>query len=632
MIEIGSTLDGVYTIKKSIGSGGTGEIYLAYHHRLQKDVVIKMIKSNFVENDSFNVRAEVDILKSLRHQYIPQVYDFYQEDSRIYTVMDYIDGYTLDDYVKNNWIMDEDTVAKWFMQLCEVLDYIHSRRPAIIHSDIKPLNIMIGNDGNAYLIDFNISFCEDVADIQGVSMQYASHEQIVRAMAIQSHMQIDSVRVDTRSDLYSLAASFYYLVTGKEPYDGIADIEPAGSYMLPYGKGLIRVIDKGMQQDPARRYQTAGKMLKELKKRNHYTTSYRVMWVGIVSIILISSIMVGVICGSLYKENQKKIAIECINECAILEDYYSALEYEDVIDYELNKNIIDKYKNYFNQNEDQLAYVYNLLGNSYYNLNDYGEAVNYFEKALEYAKAVSYYGDYAVALAKDGNTAKAAYVLDEAEKHGLMDDCLDEVKAEIYMAEHDYKGAEEIFLSIIKSGDEIVRYRTVLAISQIYKEQERYEELNTILENVVFSYKYRDIIYKLRAEVYMLTANSENREKIRKQYYENVIAMYESVGNKNIFTVSDEVNIAVAKESIGDIAGAQELVNHIIKTYPDNYLGYLYRSYIVAHANSGRRVSENIIIEIQNDYDKAKELYHRAGYNMYDADITSIGNLIEGLR
>ena len=90
MMEQGTVLDNTYKVIRAIGSGGGGEIYLAEHLRLEKPVVIKKIKDNMqgvIEN-----RGEADILKNLSHPYLPQVYDFFIENNRVYTVMEYIEG------------------------------------------------------------------------------------------------------------------------------------------------------------------------------------------------------------------------------------------------------------------------------------------------------------------------------------------------------------------------------------------------------------------------------------------------------------------------------------------------------------------------------------------------------------
>ena len=178
-----NVINGMYKIIKPIGEGGTGDIFLAWHLNLKKNVVIKRIKDDFV--GKVNERGEADILKKLHHRYLPQVYDFIQTGNEVYTVMDYIEGNTLKDYIDAKIRFNEAQIIKWLKQLCEALDYLHSQQPAIIHSDIKPSNIMITPDGDVCLIDFNISFSADGTDqLTGCTEAYASPEQIRKVKSL----------------------------------------------------------------------------------------------------------------------------------------------------------------------------------------------------------------------------------------------------------------------------------------------------------------------------------------------------------------------------------------------------------------------------------------------------------------
>ena len=109
-------VDDVYQVIEEIGSGGMGVVYLAYHLRLEKYVVLKQIKNPSVSTAM--LRNEVDILKSLHHPYLPQVYDFIEFECNIYTVIDYIDGYDLNCYIDNGWQFTESQLIKWLRQLC----------------------------------------------------------------------------------------------------------------------------------------------------------------------------------------------------------------------------------------------------------------------------------------------------------------------------------------------------------------------------------------------------------------------------------------------------------------------------------------------------------------------------------
>ena len=134
MFSKGDVLNNTYQIVDEIGAGGTGVIYLVYHLRLQKYVVIKRIKDNYI--GKINARVEVDMLKQLHHKGLPQVYDFIEaENGAIYTVIDYIDGMDLAEYLKQGYYFTEEQLIYYLIQLLDVLTYLHGQNPPIIHSD-----------------------------------------------------------------------------------------------------------------------------------------------------------------------------------------------------------------------------------------------------------------------------------------------------------------------------------------------------------------------------------------------------------------------------------------------------------------------------------------------------------------
>ena len=169
---------GVYEINDQIGSGGGGIVYIGRHTRLNKIVVLKADKRKLSASKA-TLRREVDMLKELSHTYIPQVYDFVEEDGSVYTVMDYIEGMSFDKILKAKGKQNQKDVIKWACQLLEALNYLHKTgRNGILHGDIKPANIMLKENGDICLIDFNIalSLGEDGAVSVGFSRGYASPE------------------------------------------------------------------------------------------------------------------------------------------------------------------------------------------------------------------------------------------------------------------------------------------------------------------------------------------------------------------------------------------------------------------------------------------------------------------------
>ena len=284
MLNRGDILGSVYQIVEEIGAGGTGVVYKAYHLRLRRYVVVKRIKDEVAAR--INARAEADILKRLKHTYLPQVYDFLEVDGGIYTVIDFIEGQSLDYYIKKGYRLQQKQIVLWARQLCEALVYLHGLVPPIIHSDIKPQNIMITPQGNVCLIDFNISLDgQGSSQISGMSAGYAPPEQYLNASpppagtaAGASYSFQMAAPLDARSDIYSLGATLYHLLSGRKPEKSTGQVTPVTALGLPYSQALLEVVEKMMQPDPNRRYQTAAELLRvfcDLRKLDRRYTRHR---------------------------------------------------------------------------------------------------------------------------------------------------------------------------------------------------------------------------------------------------------------------------------------------------------------------------------------------------------------------
>lgn len=303
---------GIYEIQKQIGSGGGGIVYLGRHLRLEKQVVLKADRRT-LDTAPEVLRREVDMLKGLSHRYIPQVYDFVQEDGVVYTVMDFIEGESFDKLLHRKQPLSQPQIIKWACQLLEALSYLHSRPPyGILHGDIKPANIMLRPDGDICLIDYNIALAlgENGAVKAGFSRGYASPEHYdaeensgKRVDAIQaettrtlgdaalltetavrefsppgisSKSGKQGVMLDVRSDIYSLGAALYHLLSGYRPEQKAQDVKPLTAEVCSPEVGDI--IRKAMDPDPDIRFQSAEEMLDaffRLHKRDRRIVRHR---------------------------------------------------------------------------------------------------------------------------------------------------------------------------------------------------------------------------------------------------------------------------------------------------------------------------------------------------------------------
>ena len=165
---------------KPINSGGGGIIYQGIHKRLKRKVVLKKIRSDRVS--IIGSEREMKILMSLKHTYLPGIVDFWAYEDEVYTVMEFIEGKSFQELLNEGRVFSEKEVIKWTRQLAEVLEYLHNSEQHIIHSDIKPANLMLTPQNNICLIDFNVSVLQDGEEDEtiGYSPSYSPVEQLIQ--------------------------------------------------------------------------------------------------------------------------------------------------------------------------------------------------------------------------------------------------------------------------------------------------------------------------------------------------------------------------------------------------------------------------------------------------------------------
>ncbi len=304
------------------GRGGLGNLYRARHVRLDVDVVIKCIRHEFIEN--IDQKLEANILKNLKHQYLPKVYDIIPgQNGAIYTIMEFIPGISMERYVRENGTVSQAQALRWSHQLTEVTSYLHEQDPPIIHCDIKPGNIMITNENDICLIDFNTSLFfkkgaasigatpgyaapeqyqgyfqadEDIPDTSGDTValknektELLSDVQETADRETENKEKADTedkgVRnggntgkqgknsdvgikeadgISTRTDVYAIGASLYYLICGYSPQVAFQDVTPISAFHPSVSITLQKIIEKAMQKNPAKRYADAGEMMKAI--------------------------------------------------------------------------------------------------------------------------------------------------------------------------------------------------------------------------------------------------------------------------------------------------------------------------------------------------------------------------------
>lgn len=297
MLEIGSIVDGKYKILNQIGQGGMSTVYLAVNERVNKPWAIKEVRKD-AGADSDMVRQsqimETNLLKKLRHPHLPSIVDVIDQADSFLIVMDYIEGKPLSYALQEKKRFSCEEVIEWVRQLCDVLAYLHTRRPPIIYRDMKPANIMLKPDGSVMLIDFGIAreFKEqNVKDTVYLGTQgYAAPEQFG-----------GKGQTDARTDIYCLGATMYHLITGHDPSEPPYEMYPIRYWDVTFSSGVEQILLKCTQKNPEDRYQSCGELLYALEHYEEADEEYQKLqnrrwyiFLAVVFLFLAASVGAGI--------------------------------------------------------------------------------------------------------------------------------------------------------------------------------------------------------------------------------------------------------------------------------------------------------------------------------------------------
>ena len=272
MLEIGSLLDGKYKILNKIGQGGMSVVYLAMNEKANKQWAIKEMRKE--KNKNYEIMkqsliTETNLLKELKHPYLPSIADIIESDDTIIIVMDYVEGRPLSDILTEEGTIEEDKVADYAIQLCDVLDYLHSQKPPIIYRDLKPANIMLRPDGKITLIDFGTARkynYDSVSDTTCLgTIGYAAPEQFAGETLRQT---------DARTDIYNLGATMYHLLTGVNPSEPPYELYPIRRWDESLSNGLEKIILRATRKDPDKRFNDCKEMSYALQHFRDLDDSY----------------------------------------------------------------------------------------------------------------------------------------------------------------------------------------------------------------------------------------------------------------------------------------------------------------------------------------------------------------------
>ncbi len=277
MIETGTILQQRYRIDRQIGQGGMGAVYIGTDERFGSVVAIK---ETLCMDDNFRkaIEREARLLNSLKHNALPRVSDHFEERDSQFLVMEYIPGEDVATMLETDHArFSVEQVLKWADQLLDALDYLHNQDMPVVHRDIKPQNLKVNARGDIILLDFGLAKGNPTdaghqtaaKSIFGYSRNYASLEQI------------QGTGTDPRSDLYSLAATLYHLLTAAPPEDALTramavlsqrpdPLVPANKVNASIPRGVAGVLQKALDLNADGRPTNATEMRQMFRESENY--------------------------------------------------------------------------------------------------------------------------------------------------------------------------------------------------------------------------------------------------------------------------------------------------------------------------------------------------------------------------
>lgn len=744
MFKIGQILDNKYEILEHIGTGGGGIVYKAYQQGLGRTVAIKQIKDDV--SGVLDEHGEANILKNLKNDYIPSVYDFITCDGKVYTIMEFIEGKSFQEIIESGRIFSQKEMLKYSRQLCTAVSYLHSRKSPVIHSDIKPANIMLTKEDNICLIDYNISLIVDGNEnAVGVSDGYSPPEQYgvnninapvidlsaenrvtsidtslntvsddedtlidqdgYKATLIDSHEytqgNIDNNRgqaqllshgnadniktlieeknkymlksesdytktlmdskqeqpaadaaismtgkVDVRSDIYSMGAAMYFLVTGERPEISIGTVTPLCKKSSKVSESFAAIIDKAMQKEPAKRFKSAEQMLKALNNLRRYDKRYKSMLLK-QEIAIIAVISAMVLSGLTAAFGYSRLETED------LEQYISYVDEMDNTDFGLSKEYYDKAIELY----PKYAEAYEKMANMLYDSEDYYAAAEYIndvinggqlyisengEKylcdklyyllgrcyletgeydlssaALEKAAAINsneskYFCDYAVALARNGDTEKAESVLEIAVKKGLTDDKILFVRGEIEYSLKNYSASIENLKKCIETTeDDTIKYRAYVICANAYADSYDSKSVSCGECTAFYDSAIEVLPVEKTLPFYEMSARvniAEGQITDDTSYYAAAISDYEKMNSLGWETIEADYSLIWLYRYVGNYDYAKKFALELLEKNGEDFTLYKLLAYVESDIQGGLDFSRRDYSAFSEYYKKAKKL------------------------
>lgn len=753
-------------IKEINTSGGGGVIYSAYHERLQRKVILKKIRARSL--DVIKRDREMKILTSLSHSYLPQIYDFWSFGDEVYTVMEYIEGHSLKELLDAGEKFSEAEVIKLTRELADVVSYLHSSELHIIHSDIKPANIMLTcrnrerpGERDICLIDFNISVLQESGfdETIGYTAGYAPVEQLIlyelfnqnhspsvrpaktdsvpprtsgksapggeattlgtdfsdaeattlgtdfadseattlgtdsadgeattletdfsggeattlgtsysdsdattlgtdfsdseattlgeapatpkarprvqeihvspknpprREMSPDTAAMIKkygkNVKIGEYTDIYSICATMYHLLTGKCPSPCTKPSVDIAKLCPGVNDAFARILMKGLEQDPAKRYQTSEKFREALGKIASSTKSFR--RARLAQDLLVLALTAGIGVGAVMTWRGGLMKLDEYAAGKITESYalYNSGEYEKAA------ALIDSLSELpFEPSDVRMADAYYISGSCYLELGELDDAIVNLGTSLMYdSTRPATIRDYGIALARAGRVSEASRCLDQARARGIGDESLLFLEGELAASEGDSdKAIESLGECLTVSSNDTVKVRAALRLDTVYGEDnrtpsERLDALDVVAKTLPEKSIGFAQLCERQAQICVDAAEESGSES--EAYIVRAVGLFEKIIDSGFSTLTERLDLAISLQRLGEYEKAGEV---LLKTAD------IYQSYLVYKRLAFLELDRQLTLPNESRsyklfgeyYNKCKKMYQESTENGSDMEM-----------
>lgn len=649
------TFNDTYEIQSVIGRGGMSTVYLAEHKRLHNRWAVKEVRKQ--QGVRFDFLAESNILKRLQHPMLPRIVDIFEDDTTICIVEDYVQGISLQDYIKHQHRIDEALGIQWLRDLCEVLDYLHTQKPhPIIYRDMKPTNIMLQEDGRLKLIDF------------GIAREYKQESQgdttYIGTKGYAAPEQFGKAQTDARTDIYSLGVTMYHLLTGKSPYEPPYQFVPARQLNPALSYGIEHILNKCVQPEPGDRYQSVPELLNDLNHSYRYDKAYQKVQAvrrGRTALVaVLAAAGIGLMAGgwlTMGEEKQEQYD-RLLQQASTLyvSDYEQAAQLltqaEELFPDKIEAGRQEAYALYLNgrwqdcvdrcaeelERHGSDAQTRLIMASAQFELGDYQNAAQGFEQGEELS--IDNLRDYAVCLGRMGQIDRAENVLQQLSGQGADPDVTQYVQGEIDMAQEEYASAETAFQTVMDQTDKptLVR-RCAMSLGDLYRDCAALDRTG----NSPVSKPAEKAVQVLSTVMVQenLQYDSSLWEELAMAYFE----AYHAGGSREYLTRAAEgfrqvLNLGVTKSylytdlytvyyQLGDYTAAGQALDDYQTMYPQDYMPHALRGMLLITMENQKEQSVRDYRQVLSEYETAGQLIRSEDETTY---YQQLGSLIDQLR